>query len=71
MYLARLVDVFHEVKRVLKSDGTLWVVVGDSYCGSGKGRKANGEPSKFVGFQTSNRGSVVGKLRKPNCTNCK
>ena len=30
-YIDRLVNVFHEVKRVLKDDGTLWVNIGDSY----------------------------------------
>ena len=30
-FIQRLVDVFHEVKRVLKDDGTLWVNIGDSY----------------------------------------
>ena len=34
-YINRLVDVFHEVKRVLRDDGTLWVNIGDSYCGTG------------------------------------
>lgn len=34
-YIQRLVDVFHEVKRVLTKDGTLWVNIGDSYWGSG------------------------------------
>ena len=34
-FIWRLVDVFHEVNRVLKSDGTLWVNIGDSYWGSG------------------------------------
>jgi DNA modification methylase len=36
-YVARLVDVFREVKRVLRDDGTLWLNLGDSYAGSGKG----------------------------------
>ena len=36
-YVARMVDVFRQVKRVLRDDGTLWVVIGDSYAGSGKG----------------------------------
>ena len=36
-YIARLVEVFDEVYRVLKSDGTLWLNIGDSYAGSGKG----------------------------------
>lgn len=30
-YINRLVDVFREVRRVLKDDGTLWVNIGDSY----------------------------------------
>lgn len=33
-YIDRLVNIFREVKRVLKPDGTLWVNIGDSYCGS-------------------------------------
>lgn len=34
-YIEKLVDVFWEVRRVLKDDGTLWVIIGDSYCGTG------------------------------------
>lgn len=34
-YIDRLVEVFHEVKRVLKDEGTLWLNMGDSYCGTG------------------------------------
>lgn len=34
-YIARLVEVFAEVKRVLTDDGTLWVNIADSYSGSG------------------------------------
>lgn len=30
-YVQKLVDVFHEVKRVMKDDGTLWLNIGDSY----------------------------------------
>lgn len=33
-YLARLVKVFAEVRRVLRSDGTLWLNIGDSYASS-------------------------------------
>ena len=36
-YVARLVDVFREVRRVLRDDGTLWLNLGDSYAtGGGK-----------------------------------
>lgn len=30
-YIARLVEVFEEVKRVLTDDGTLWINIADSY----------------------------------------
>src|SRR3990172_11553325 len=36
-WAARLVEVFREVRRVLRDDGTLWVECGDSYA-SGTGR---------------------------------
>ena len=36
-YIEKLVDVFREARRVLKNDGTLWLNLGDSYSGSGKG----------------------------------
>lgn len=32
-YVAHLVDVFREVWRVLRDDGTVWLNLGDSYCG--------------------------------------
>ena len=40
-YVAKMVDVFREVRRVLKDDGTLWLNLGDSYSGSGKGPAGN------------------------------
>lgn len=33
-YIARLVEIFEEVRRILKKDGTLWLNLGDSYAGS-------------------------------------
>jgi len=33
-YIANLVEVFREVRRVLRDDGTLWLNLGDSYAGS-------------------------------------
>lgn len=42
-YLTKLVEVFREVHRVLKDDGTCWIVIGDSYAGSwgNQSRKEN------------------------------
>ena len=33
-FVENLVNVFREVKRVLKDDGTIWLNLGDSYCGT-------------------------------------
>lgn len=37
-YVARLVEVFREVRRVLADDGTLWLNLGDSYAAGKQGR---------------------------------
>lgn len=43
-FVARLVEVFREVRRVLRDDGTLWLNLGDSYAGSPGGWQGkNGE----------------------------
>ena len=34
-YIDRLVEVFRELRRVLKDDGTFWLNIADTYCGSG------------------------------------
>lgn len=47
-YVANMVAVFREVRRVLKNDGVLWLNLGDSYAGSGKGGNPYG--SKWYGF---------------------
>lgn len=35
-YVANMVQLFREVRRVLKDDGVLWLNLGDSYAGSGR-----------------------------------
>lgn len=35
-YVERLVEVFREVRRVLRPDGTLWLNIGDSYTSGGR-----------------------------------
>jgi DNA modification methylase len=45
-YVARLVEVFREVRRVLRDDGTLWLNLGDSYAANaGQQRTRGGPPS--------------------------
>lgn len=55
-YVEKLVEIFREVRRILKPEGTLWVNIGDSYAGSGKGA-ANYPETHKGGMQSSNRGA--------------
>lgn len=53
-YIAKMVAVFAEVRRVLKPEGTCWLNLGDSYAGvnnqrSGVGEKRNLSTDKFHG----------------------
>jgi len=41
-YVANMVAVFREISRVLRDDGTVWLNLGDSYIGGGRGG-ANGD----------------------------
>ena len=36
-YISQLVEVFHELRRVLTDDGTLWLNIADTYAGGGRG----------------------------------
>jgi DNA modification methylase len=38
-YTQKMVGVFREVRRVMRDDGTLWLNLGDSYIGGGRGGK--------------------------------
>ena len=73
LFVAKMVEVFREVKRVLRKDGTLWLNLGDSYnnfrseMGPGQavhGReKLNGKPkvkSKTRGVQGLKEKDLVG-----------
>jgi site-specific DNA-methyltransferase (adenine-specific) len=42
-YVSKLVEVFREVRRVLKDEGTLWLNLGDSYAGSSGCHKGGSE----------------------------
>jgi DNA modification methylase len=50
-FVAAMVEVFAEVWRVLRSDGTLWLNIGDSYARFASGRNGNfGRAAKGVGI---------------------
>lgn len=58
-YIERLVAVFHEVKRVLKDDGTLWVNIADSWWGSGsRGYDFTGKLTEKSEIQAGNKGTT-------------
>ena len=52
LYVQNMVDIFREVRRCLRPDGTLWLNLGDSYAGSGRG----GNPDAGT-KQGTNKGS--------------
>jgi len=56
LFIQHLVEIFREVKRVLRSDGIFWLNLGDSYAGSLKGKIADGW--WVGGKQATNEGSV-------------
>ncbi len=45
-FIAEMVAVFREVRRVLRDDGTLWLNLGDSYAGSWGAQSRGGAPSE-------------------------
>ena len=72
LYVATMVDVFREVRRVLKADGTLWLNLGDSYV-SGSGTQVPdskatvrrpGNPGKNGGVSNRYGQGVIGLAPK-------
>lgn len=58
-YVAKMVEVFREVRRVLRKDGTLWLNMGDSYAVQG-GKKRDGEESSRNAARAQKNGYDVG-----------
>jgi DNA modification methylase len=57
-FVVHLVEVFAEVRRVLRPDGTLWLNLGDSYARSAGPRNGNfGRSAKGIGIPDGNRDS--------------
>lgn len=51
-YVARMVEVFREVKQVLRNDGTLWLNLGDSYANQKSGDTYSGFNDRYFGRET-------------------
>ncbi len=59
-FVQALVEVFRKVRRVLKNDGTLWLNLGDSYAGSGKGGQSEDKKSENWQPEYGNKGKKYG-----------
>lgn len=69
-YVNKMVEVFREVRRVLKNTGTLWLNIGDSYAGATAIRTNPKEHSGILRFPSAGdsdrkRGYLMGDGLKP------
>lgn len=63
LYIAHMVAIFAEVRRVLRSDGVCWLNIGDCYSQSGMG----GNPAESAyRKQATNVGSLIPGRKAPN-----
>lgn len=66
-YVSRMVELFREVRRVLREDGTLWLNLGDTYAGGSNG--SNPSPTSKLGSgpggASKHRDSVRFAVRQP------
>lgn len=62
-YIKNLAKIFMECYRVLKKDGTMWVVIGDSYAGSGRGC---GGKNDLYSRKIQPKASYATEFSKPN-----
>jgi DNA modification methylase len=64
-FVGKLVEVFREVRRVLRDDGTLWLNLGDSYANDGKwgGSSGGKHVSALHGATNIGRGKVTTGLK--------
>lgn len=58
-YVAGLVEVFQGIRRVLRDDGTVWLNLGDSYCGTG-GDQATSDGFVRRSFNAPNKKQGIG-----------
>jgi DNA modification methylase len=67
LYVEHMVEVFREIRRVLRGDGTLWLNLGDSYAGSWGTRGHRETPATMSRHQIANhpkRASHTGTIHE-------
>ncbi len=62
-YVAKLVEVFREMRRVLKDDGTVWLNLGDSYAGHNLPGWRDGNEAKNGGASNKNGCGYIAGLK--------
>ena len=72
-YVANMVQVFREVRRVLREDGTCWINLGDSFCSTDKwgGGKSGNSGKHTVVSGTGDVPSWAVRARKPSIAGIK
>jgi site-specific DNA-methyltransferase (adenine-specific) len=71
MYVDHIVEVFRSLRRVLRSDGVLWLNMGDAYAGSGRGPTGYngiGDQEQRQGFTSRNDRSFGSRLHGGDLT---
>ena len=66
-YVAKLVAVFREVRRVLKDDGTLWLNIGDSYVSTAPGTMGDKLNQRGILAGVSDRRAEGSRKPRPPC----
>lgn len=62
-YVGKLVEIFHEVRRVLKDDGVLWLNLGDSYAGGAHGNIYGGKQYRNKGSENMPKSIIPAGLK--------
>lgn len=67
-FIAALVGVFREVRRVLKPEGTCWVNIGDSYAGSWGAQGRQGKTGQLAGRSACASRQIAAAAKKTSRT---
>jgi DNA modification methylase len=66
MFVEHLVTVFREVRRVLRDDGTCWIVLGDSYCSTAPGTAGDPLHRRGILAGVSERRAEASRKNRPD-----
>lgn len=67
-FVATMVDVFREVRRVLRPDGTCWLNLGDSYAGSWGAQGRQGKTGELAGRTACAERQIAAAQRRESGT---